>query len=171
MSASFDFKAPNFFTAGTVGPPGQRVFYLQAREAGAIVTLKLEKEQVAALAEYLARLLTKLPAAKAPAAVRNATGDLALLEPIAAAWEVGSIGVAYDEALDRIVLTAEELMAEEAEGEPATARFRVSRAQAAMFVERSRELIKAGRKPCPICGRPMNPGGHICPRSNGHGRD
>jgi uncharacterized repeat protein (TIGR03847 family) len=104
MSGSFDFPTPDLFTAGTIGPPGQRVFYLQAREGDTLVTLKCEKEQVRVLGEYLGRLLERLstPAA-APA------GDLALVEPVTAAWVVGSIGVGYDEAADRVVLVIEEV--------------------------------------------------------------
>ncbi|HEX2501915.1 MAG TPA: DUF3090 family protein [Methylomirabilota bacterium] len=104
MSDSFDFPTPDLFTAGTIGPPGQRVFYLQAREGDTLVTLKCEKEQVRVLGEYLGRLLERLstPAA-APA------GDLALVEPVTAAWVVGSIGVGYDETADRVVLVIEEV--------------------------------------------------------------
>ena len=174
MSASFDFQAPDFFTAGAVGPPGQRVFYLQAREAGAVATLKLEKEHVGALAEHLAGVLTRLQAAsQAPPG-----SEAFLLEPVTPAWVVGSIGVAWDETSDRFVLALEELVEQEDEeererveqetGEPATARFRLTRAQAGAFVARARELVQAGRKPCLICGRPMDPRGHVCPRSNGH---
>ena len=76
MAASFDFEAPDFFTTGTVGVPGRRTFYLQAREAGSVVTLKLEKEQIRALAEYLAKLLNDLPK---PEALPR---DMALLEPV-----------------------------------------------------------------------------------------
>jgi len=170
MSPSFDFKAPAFFTAGTLGRPGERVFYLQAGESGALATLKLEKEQVGALAAYLDGLLPELPAAKVPSEGHGMPSNLALREPIAAAWVVGSIGVAYDETLDRIVVVAEELLDGEAEGDAATARIQLSRAQALAFVERARELMKAGRPSCRICGRPMDPDGHVCPRSNGHTR-
>ena len=164
MTASFDFKAPDFFTAGAVGRPGQRVFHLQAGEAGVLATLKVEKEQVGALAEYLGALLAKFPAA-----AEAAPGDLALREPIAPAWAVGQLGVAYDEAIDRIVIAAEELQDDEATGDAATARFHLAREQAAAFVERARALIKAGRPACRICGRPINPDGHVCAGSNGHG--
>ena len=106
MAASFDFEAPDFFTTGTVGVPGRRIFYLQAREAGIVVTLKLEKEQIRALAEYLAKLLNDLPK---PGALPR---DMALLEPVSEAWVVGSLGVAYDETADRILIVAEELSEE-----------------------------------------------------------
>ena len=88
VSQSFDFSRPDLFTAGTIGPPGQRVFYLQAREGDELLTLKCEKEQVRVLGEYLAKLLERL---STPATAPGA--DLALIEPVTPAWVVGSIGV------------------------------------------------------------------------------
>ena len=108
MSDSFDFSTPDLFTAGAIGPPGQRVFYLQAREGDTLVTLKCEKEQVRVLGEYLGRLLERL---SAPAPASGA--DLALVEPLTPAWIVGSIGVGYDEATDRVVLVIEEVREQE----------------------------------------------------------
>ncbi len=162
MSLSFDLEAPDYFTAGTVGASGQRIFYLQARQSRTLVTLKCEKEQVRGLAEYLADLFTRLPAAG-----KEPPREAALLEPIEAAWVVAALGVGYDQADDRIVVAAKELLEEESADEPATARFRITRAQAAVFVERARDLMKAGRPICPMCGSPKDPGGHVCPRSNG----
>jgi uncharacterized repeat protein (TIGR03847 family) len=90
---------------------------------------------------------------------------------------VGSLAVGYDESHDRVVVEASELIEpEETEEEggsapgpdPAMARFRISRAQAAAFVERANELMKGGRPTCPVCSRPMDPEGHVCPRANGH---
>ena len=175
MSTSFDLSAPDHFTAGAFGPPGQRVFYLQGRESGRLVTLKAEKEQVRALGDYLAGLLAQLP----PGAQERPPRDLALVEPISAAWAIGTIAVGYDKSNDRIVVEADELVEEaEDEGESArekadradaaTARFLITRAQAAAFIERSQELVKAGRPICPMCSQPRDPAGHVCPRSNGH---
>jgi uncharacterized repeat protein (TIGR03847 family) len=169
---SFEVDSPDHFTAGAVGPPGQRVFYLQARDAGRLITLKVEKEHVRALAEYVGGLLARVKGA--PGAAR---GGAELLEPVEAAWDVGSLAVGYDESQDRVVVEASELIeAEETEEEspaapepePAMARFRITRAQAAAFVERANELMKGGRPTCPVCSRPMDPEGHVCPRSNGH---
>jgi uncharacterized repeat protein (TIGR03847 family) len=174
VSASFQLDGPVHFTAGAVGPPGQRVFYLQAREAETTVTLKCEKEQVAALAEYLGGLLARLPSgSESPEEKRE------LLQPFEAAWPVGSLGVGYDGDRDRIVVVANERVEpddEEEAGEPdrpgatepASARFAITRAQAAAFVERARVLQRAGRPTCPMCGEPKDPAGHVCPRSNGH---
>lgn len=163
-SPSFDFEAPDRFTAGAAGPQGQRVFYLQSREARSVATLKCEKEHVGALADYLSGLLTQLGGPGA-----EALPEAALLEPVEPAWAVGAIGVGYDERRDRIVVVANEQLQEEREGEEAaTARFQITRVQAAAFVERARALIKAGRPVCPFCSQPKDPGGHVCPRTNGH---
>ncbi len=155
MSASFEFVAPDHFTTGAIGPPGQRVFYVQSREKGTLVTLKSEKEQVRALAQYLSGLLEKLPAVAA------------LLEPVDAVWIVASIAVGYDEARDRILVVANELLEDE-EGDAASARLLITRAQAAAFVKQANELMKASRQICQWCNQPKDPGGHICARSNGH---
>jgi len=163
MSASFEFVAPDHFTAGAVGPAGQRVFYLQSREKGTLVTLKSEKEQVRALAQYLASLLEKLPAV-----AERVPRDLSLLEPVDAAWIVASIAVGYDEARDRILVVANELQEEEEGGDPASARVLITRAQASAFVKQADLLMKGGRPICPWCSQPRDPGGHTCPRSNGH---
>ncbi|MGH7335307.1 MAG: DUF3090 family protein [Candidatus Rokuibacteriota bacterium] len=163
MSQSFDLQGPDHFTAGAVGPSGQRVFYLQAREAGSLLTLKTEKEHVRGLAEYLEGLL-----AKSPVAADEVPSDLALLEPLDPAWSVGAIGVGYDETEDRIVVVVNELVGEDESEERATARLRVTRAQAAGFVARARELMQASRPTCQVCGGPIDPGGHLCPRRNGH---
>ncbi|HEY3098396.1 MAG TPA: DUF3090 family protein [Methylomirabilota bacterium] len=162
MSQSFDFDAPDHFTAGTVGPQGERVFYIQGRQRGRLATLKSEKEQVRALATYLAQLLDKLPTASEPT-----PQTLDLVEPVEAAWPVASLGLGWDEERQRIVVVAESVVEEEGE-EPATARFAITRAQATAFVERAETLVKAGRAICPMCSQPKDPDGHVCPRSNGH---
>jgi uncharacterized repeat protein (TIGR03847 family) len=162
MSQSFELERPDHFTAGAVGPPGQRVFYLQARQGRTLVTLKSEKEQVRALAEYLGSLLEKLPETG-----EAAPRDLALLEPIEAAWAVGTIGVGVDEPGGRVIVVLTGVVEEEGE-EPPSGRVSVSRTQAAAFVERSQGLMRGGRPICPMCSTPIDPGGHVCPRSNGH---
>jgi uncharacterized repeat protein (TIGR03847 family) len=175
LPSPYDVINTDHFTAGAIGPPGQRVFYLQAREDEVLVTLKCEKEQVAALGEYLGGLLARLPG-KAPAA-----GDRPdLLQPVEPAWPVGSLGVGYDGDRDRILVVANERVEEDEddeeapesedkpEPETASARFAITRAQAATFVELARKLLSAGRPTCPMCGEPKDPAGHACPRSNGH---
>jgi uncharacterized repeat protein (TIGR03847 family) len=158
---SYDLPAPDVFTAGTVGPPGQRVFYFQAKDGPTVVTLRCEKQQVAALAEYFDGLLDDLE----PTPYGLAAGDLQLIEPFEEGWTVGPIGVAYDEPDDRIVVVLEELVDEE--GDPgASVRVRLTRAQVQAFVNHARGIVAAGRPPCRFCGLPIDPDGHPCPRMN-----
>lgn len=166
-SESFQFDEPDHVIADAIGEPGDRVFFLQASESGRVASFKCEKAQVAALAEHLARLLEGL---------EPADPDLgpAPAQPVVAEWIVGGLGLAFDESRDRVVILIEQFV-QGSEEEPdaiqpaaATARFALTRAQAAGFVARARELVAGGRPLCPICGMPMDPEGHVCPRSNGH---
>ncbi len=170
MAQSFEITDPMVFTAGTVGEPGHRVFYLQARDEGVVVTLRCEKQQVGALADYLEGLLADLPT---PDASQVPT-LLDLVEPVVEEWSVGTLAVAWDESADRMVLVAEELViVDEEAGEVAPmpddvarARFTLSREQVAAFVDHAHALVAGGRPPCRFCGGPMDLEGHACPRMN-----
>jgi uncharacterized repeat protein (TIGR03847 family) len=187
MSRSFELPEVEWATVGTVGPPGQRTFYLQARQDDQMITLKLEKQQVAAIAQFLGEILSDLP-------VPDPLPDddvLALAEPVLAEWAVGGLQLAYDSGADRIVMLAEEIGedvdteettgAEEIGGEEIRAgdspgedsdrgvgRLSLTRTQAAAIARRSWDLVKAGRPTCALCGHPIDPEGHSCPRTNGH---
>ena len=172
---SFEFEEVDHLTAGTVGPPGQRVFYLQASAGGQVVTLKVEKGQVAALVTYITALLSDLSPTEPPST------DMSLIEPVVPEWVVGALGVSYDELSDRVVVLAQELVVrEEGEGEEeedddedldvGVARFTATREQAAALAARGLELVAAGRPTCSLCGNPIDPEGHVCPRLNGHKR-
>ena len=168
MTSSFDFDAPDHFTAGAVGPAGRRVFFLQARQNGEVANLRLEKQQVAALGDYLAGILADLPDAGVEPT------DVDLIEPAVEEWVVGALAVAYEEAEDRVLLVAEELVPEVDEDDPsvpepddpATARFRLTRGQVLAFIRHAAELVTSGRPLCRLCGKPIDPDGHACPRLN-----
>jgi uncharacterized repeat protein (TIGR03847 family) len=160
VSSSFEIDEVDHLTTGAIGPPGQRVFYLQAGQGAQVVSLRLEKAQVAALVAYLAGMLADMPP---PGALPTA---LDLVEPVVAEWVVASLGVTYDEDTDRVVIVAEELV-EEGE-EAAHARISATREQVAALSMRGAEAVAAGRPPCPLCGQPLDPEGHTCPRLNGH---
>ena len=167
MSAQFDLPDVDRFTAGTVGEPGRRVFYLQAMAGSEVVTLRLEKGQVAALAEYLAELLRDLPA---PDEAEVPT-DMELVEPVQDAFIVGEMGVVFDEVRDRMVVRADELPTGEDDDDEVTlgmARMALTRGQVQAFVVRATSLVSSGRPPCPLCGRPIDPEGHMCIKTNGH---
>jgi uncharacterized repeat protein (TIGR03847 family) len=178
VSRSFELPEADWATVGAVGAPGHRTFYLQARQDSQLLTLKLEKQQVAAIAQFLAEILADLPDTEEAG---NETGD-ALVEPVLAEWAVGSLQLAYDISSDRVVILAEEIGVEEVEAgdeddddhevEPdpdrGVARLGITRSSAALIVRVGAELVTSGRATCPLCGRPMDPEGHSCPRTNGH---
>ena len=159
----YDIPEYTHFTAGTVGPPGGRIFHLQAAAPGVLVTLRCEKQHVLALAEAIGAALPDLPAR--PIGALPPTADL--IDPIEVAWVVGGIGLAYDADADRIVVVASEATESE-DDDGAIARWSVTREQALTFVARARELAEGGRPTCPLCERPIDRDGHTCPKTNGH---
>jgi uncharacterized repeat protein (TIGR03847 family) len=170
----YDLGDVDRFTTGVVGEPGQRTFFVQVVQGAQVVTLKAEKQQVAALARFLAELLADLP----PATTADLPRDLELAVPIEPDWTVGQLGVVYDEDRDRILLRADEIVTEEGDDEAGdvagdevvggSLRVTLTREQVAGFCYRATELVAAGRPPCPLCQRPMDPDGHICIKTNGH---
>lgn len=160
MSEGYDLSEPDRFTVGTVGPVGQRLFLLQCRKGDLLLTLKVEKQQVSVLADYLAQIVRD----------QQRPGHLpdegVLEEPTDPSWAVGTVGVTYDESDDRVVVVIEELVPEDESG--AIARLSITREQAAAFAIQAIKLVESGRPPCPLCGSPLDPSGHECPRTNGH---
>ncbi len=159
MSKSFELSDPEHFTVGTVGPPGERVFYLQAGIAGTLVSMKIEKQQVAALAEYLAtalRDMTDNPDSIVP------EGDIGLIEPEEVQFTVGDIGIGYDRKNDRMHLFIAEMQDADDPSDPASARLFVTRNQVAGFISRARQVVSSGRPPCRYCGAPLNGDGSWC---------
>jgi uncharacterized repeat protein (TIGR03847 family) len=155
-----DLDAPDDFTVGTVGPVGERVFMLQCRQGADQLTLKIEKQQVAVLASYLARIVREVGR---PGALPE---NVAFNEDEDPAWVIGTIGVSFDEGTQRIVVVAEELVTDDEDS--SVARFSLTLEQAGAFAIVATGLVEAGRPPCPLCGLPLDPSGHNCPRTNGH---
>lgn len=175
MSASFDLTCDRL-TVGSIGPSGQRIFFLQAREGEVLVTLKLEKTQVAALAARLGQLLHD----NRPTTPIPEPDDLPLEEPAVPDWVVGSMQMSFATDDDNVVLLCQELVLggrrdadddddDETGGGGAVARLGCTRAQAAALAMRGATLVAVGARPaCPLCGYPLDPRGHACPKTNGH---
>ncbi len=163
MGSDYELETPERVTVGTIGEVGQREFYLQARQGTQLVTVKVEKQQVRALAESLGRLLQDLPRpGELPA---DDALDLEHFEEVH--FVVGTLAVAYDVNADRVVLLMEELDGGD-ETDADEVRLSMSREQAAALAIRGTQLVESGRPPCPLCGFPLDPRGHACPRTNGH---
>jgi uncharacterized repeat protein (TIGR03847 family) len=209
----FIFDPPDRFVAGTMGQPGSRTFFLQARRAGQVVSVILEKVQVAVLAERLGVLLDELEARGITDAADATSDEQPLEEPLNEAFRATTLTLGWDGDAERILvearadededededeeaddedeepgddpiidlstveglagspagelLAAFEAIEDDAEG-PDTLRVRLTAEAARGFVNRAIEVVAAGRMPCPLCGQPLDPQGHICPRRNGH---
>lgn len=181
------FDPPDRFVAGTIGEPGDRTFFLQAREGNRVVSVVLEKVQVAVLAERLGALLDELDQRGIAAAEEDVTvsvtqdvdADDELDEPLNEAFRAGSLTLGWDGGAERVLVEAR---AQDEDGEavdpeddddedddgPDLLRVRMTATAARSFVARAANVVAAGRPPCPLCGAPLDPQGHICPRRNGH---
>jgi uncharacterized repeat protein (TIGR03847 family) len=175
------FDPADRFVAGTVGVPGERTFFLQARRGSRLLSVSLEKAQVAALADRIQQILREVRSSE-PLTVfeRVVRDDQPLESPIDEEFRVGVIGIAYlsDRKLIEIDLQAiadsqspedEELLLELSESQDIL-RVLIPLGYAESFAKRALAVVGAGRAPCPFCGGPIDPGGHLCPRANGYRR-
>jgi uncharacterized repeat protein (TIGR03847 family) len=168
MSDEVDFDAPDHCTVGVIGEVGSRLFLFYVRQGITETTVKVEKQQVSVLASYLGRIVKEL------GRPGHLPEDLTFYGSEDPEWVVGTIGVSYDEEIDRVVIVLEEVGVDEedeTEDEDESGhvlRIALSREQAAAFAIHATRLVEAGRPPCPLCGLPLDPAGHDCPRTNGH---
>jgi uncharacterized repeat protein (TIGR03847 family) len=183
-----EFDPPERFVAGTVGPPGQRTFFLQARAGVRVVSVALEKQQVAALAERIDELLDEVMTSGTneqvvPAVAPVALEDSSPLEqPIEEEFRAGTMTLSWDPQDERIVIdvypfteaavvSPDQVDEDFEEPEPDELfRVRISAAMARAFVQRTAQVLDAGRPSCPFCGNPIDPDGHLCVRANGFRR-
>lgn len=185
------YDSPDRFVAGTVGQPGERTFFLQAREGNRITSVVVEKQQVSVLAEHLERVLEEVTKRISgdPLTSPNLTGTAdndPLDAPIAEEFRVGTMTIAWDPVVDRIVIElfanvdsddTDDAAASDAL-DPETGEIeaeevfvvKITPPYARSFVARATALIGAGRPACPFCLQPMDASGHICPRANGYRR-
>ncbi|MEU6641742.1 DUF3090 domain-containing protein [Saccharomonospora sp. NPDC046836] len=178
------FRQPDRFVAGTVGEPGDRTFYLQASENTRTISVTIEKQQVAVLAERLGSLLEEVASrfgADVPEEVPDDLMDTDPLDvPVEEEFRVGTMGLGWDAESKAVVIELlaitenevdETVVLDDTEEGPDAVRVFLSPAVARAFAARADRVVNAGRKPCPLCGEPLDPAGHICPRSNGYRRN
>ena len=175
------FRTPDRFVAGTVGQPGNRTFYLQAVHDERVVSVVLEKQQVAVLAERIGALLVEINRRfGTPLPPETEVDDPSpLVTPVDAEFRVGTMGLGWDSEAQTVVV---ELLAvtdaefdasvvlDDAEEGPDAVRVFLTPESAREFAARSHHVISAGRPPCPLCDEPLDPDGHICVRTNGYRR-
>ncbi len=180
------FDQPERFVAGTVGQPGERQFFLQARDGARVVSVGLEKQQVQVLAERVDGLLDEVVRrtggeAPVPAAAPLGSEDLDPLDtPVTEEFRVGAMALGWNGDTELVIIEAHEVvdddeaevpdLEEDPDEGPACLRVRLSGAAARAFAKRALSVVSAGRPPCPFCNLPLEPSGHICPRANGYRR-
>jgi uncharacterized repeat protein (TIGR03847 family) len=188
MPVVHGFDPPERFVAGTVGPPGQRTFFLQARAGTRVVSVALEKQQVQALAERVDELLDEVMANQVGDAVIPAVAPLGLEDtdpleqPIEEEFRAGTMTLSWDPSDERVVIevfpfteaavvTPDQLDEDFEEPEPDEVFLvRIQAGPARAFVKRAEQVLDAGRPTCPFCGNPIDPDGHLCVRANGFRR-
>lgn len=189
-----EFDEPDRFIAGAVGEPGQRSFFLQAVQGRRVISVVLEKEQVAILADRLNVLIDELERRGLAAIDAGPTGDpddRPPREPLQGEFSVGTLTIGWDESLDRLVIEArsetfdggagesaqpdapgddeddEDEIPDDAPLGPDVLRVRLTPWMAQRFARRAKRIVAAGRPACPFCGEPLDPTGHLCPRHDG----
>jgi uncharacterized repeat protein (TIGR03847 family) len=174
VAESFELDPVDWITAGAVGEPGRRTFYIQARIGHGLVALVVEKGQVRMLAQLAQELLQRLDVTVTPDDLDTSAQQL--LEPVVPSWRAGTLSLGMDAEGTRFLLEAEELVIadeedEEAEEPGGTARFWMSRDQLVALAAHAAFSVEAGaRETCRLCSRPIDPvSGHVCPTLNGHG--
>jgi uncharacterized repeat protein (TIGR03847 family) len=157
--------------AGTIGEPGERAFFIQVRNKGRVISVALEKAQVQAIANRLELIVAEVRKSNPLISISKVPQDDAALEtPVDEEFQVGAISLAWNE-LDQ-VLTFElyELEDDETDEDGHILEINFDLGKAIAFAQRSKALVNAGRSPCPFCGIPIDPRGHLCPRANGYRR-
>ncbi len=172
----YDLLPCNFITVDAIGKPGQRVFYLQGQTEDTTLTLLIEKIQIQTLAAGILRFLEELtdrnPDLSKPSG-QFEEDNMRISPPVDPLFRVGEIGLAYDMEKDLACLIAKEIQMEtdiEDETQQDEVRYWCTREQLKSLANWGLDLVQKGRPICPLCGEPINPSGHFCPKKNGHSK-
>ena len=170
------------FVAGTVGQPGERTFFIQARTGSRLISVSLEKTQVQALSERLTYMIREIKQSDPTFVIQRLTRDDGPLEtPIEEEFRIGVIGIAFDASRELIQIDLQAVSEGDEEepefidvddltGDQDIMRVLISPSMAEQFAKRAMSVVSAGRLPCPFCGGPIDMRGHLCPRANGYRR-
>ena len=174
------FDDPHRFVAGTVGQPGERAFFLQARDGMRVLTVALEKSQVFILADRLNDLLDQISESEEIDTNYYGPADLEPLDnPIQDEFTVGALSLGWNPDNNKVIIEAHAIsdgdpdvpeLEDDAQSGPDVLRVRLTPNHARGFCLRAFAVVSAGRPPCPLCELPLDSRGHICPRANGYRR-
>jgi uncharacterized repeat protein (TIGR03847 family) len=166
-----EFTRPERFVAGTVGQPGERAFYLQVRSSSRLFSVAVEKAQVQAIAARMENMVSEVRKANPLITVDKLPLDDSPLEsPIDSEFEIGAMSLSWNDETKLICVELFELEDDEEDSEGEVLEINITLGMASSFSSRSKAVVNAGRLPCPFCGIPIDPRGHLCPRANGYRR-
>jgi len=166
-----EFSRPERFIAGTVGEPGERAFFLQVRSSYRLFSVAVEKAQVQAIIARLDVMVAEIRKSNPLINIEKFfTDDAPLESPVEAEFQVGAMSLAWDEESTLICIELYELEEDEEDLTGEVVEINISLGTAIAFTARSKAVVNAGRLPCPFCGIPIDPRGHLCPRANGYRR-
>lgn len=174
-----EFAWPDRVVIGTVGVPGARTFYLQVRNGKQMVSIALEKQQSAQLAEKIDEILDQLGTLDGnPFSVPTGTPielvDNDQLEEVTEQFRTGAMTLGWDPTTAQVVIEAypiidagpddddDDLDDDDGAEVPEMLLVRMPVGTARAFAKRTREVVGAGRPACPLCGYPVDPDGHVC---------
>lgn len=173
-----EFVWPDRVVIGTVGVPGARTFYLQVRTGTQIVSIALEKQQSALLAEKIDEILDQLITVEGnrfsvPTGTPIELVDNDPLEAVQEQFRTGAMSLGWDPTTAHVVIEAYpisdidagdngESLDQDGDEVPEMLLVRIPVGTARAFAKRTREVVAAGRPLCPLCGYPVDAGGHIC---------
>jgi len=167
----YEFTRPERFVAGTVGQPGERAFYLQVRSSSRLFSVAVEKAQVQAIAARMEVMVSEVRKTNPLINVDKLPLDDGPLEsPIDSEFEIGAMSLSWNEETSLICVELFELEDDEEDSEGEVLEINITLGMASSFSSRSKAVVNAGRLPCPFCGIPIDPRGHLCPRANGYRR-
>lgn len=160
-------------TTGTIGEPGSRTFYLQARGGGRLVSIVVEKQQVQLLAASVLELLADL---ELETGVGPSSDEMELEDPIDPIWRAGKLSIGYDHDRQLFVLEIEEFVPEEGDDDRSAiedaevVQLAATREQMFALSRHAAAVVDRGRPTCQFCGNPIDAEGHACPAMNGHSK-
>ena len=172
---AYDLNPVQRIVADAIGEPGDRTFFLQGASGSEVVSVVLEKQEVANLAISVLQLLEELEERHPDLPQHQWSGGVLVPEvPFEPAFRVSQLIVGYDEDDDMIWIIARALIVSESGSvvdpeseEVPSARFVATREQMRALSDHALEVVSEGRPTCPLCGNPIDAGGHFCPRSDG----
>lgn len=167
----YEIFTPDRFIVGTVGAPGERAFYIQARKEKQIFSVAIEKDQVRAILARLEIIIAGIKRANPFEIIQSfSIDDQPLDSPVDALFVTGAISISWDDQVKSVNFEFYEATSQDEEVEDEVLSISVTLGAAQSFLQRSKAVVNAGRIPCPFCSIPIDPRGHLCPRANGYKR-